>query len=94
MSSFSTSDSLKVKISPYYDNYYSFGAMNCAPKKEKEMIDTKKPYSVGYRTFETSEEAVTYAKTLVRAQEVDVAINKIVSVVKFPIPDYEVEAVD
>ena len=67
------------------------------PNKGKKMFDIEKPYSVcvdyDTQTFKTEAEAVAFAKNKAQKYEEDVAIKKIISVVKFPVPDYEVVAV-
>lgn len=76
---------------------YNFGVLS-APKKEKKMFDVKKPYvtyvEYEYKGYETLDEATDAAKKSAQKREEDVAVMKITSVVKFPVPDYAVVAVD
>jgi hypothetical protein len=61
-------------------------------KKEKTMEHYKEfPYVIGWNTFKTLEEATKYARKQVMNSKEDVVIQQNISVVKFPVPDYEVE---
>jgi hypothetical protein len=64
---------------------------NTQPKKEKKM--NKCPFHVNYESFETLDEAVKAAKKSTMRNKEDTVISQDISVVKFPVPDYEVEAI-
>lgn len=56
------------------------------------MDYSKKPFTVDtYNTFETLAEATKYARQMTMSRKEDTVIQQNIAVVKFPIPDYEVE---
>lgn len=68
------------------------------PNKGKKMFDITKPYMTyvdyQFESYATLDEATDAAKKSAQKREEDVAVMKITSVVKFPVPDYAVVAVD
>lgn len=64
-------------------------------KKEKKMAEyyKEKPFSVNWDNYATLEEATKAAKRQVMEGREDVVIRQTVAVVKFPVPDYEVETI-
>ena len=61
--------------------------------KEKKMTDYIKdePFLIGWNRFKTLEDATKYARRHTMESKEDTVIHQAVAVVRFPIPDYEVE---
>lgn len=87
---FSLNDIAKAK------DYLQFGLIEQGPIKEKKM-DSKLKYHVvdgqwgGVSSYETMDEALKAAKKMTMNTKEDTVIRQDVAVVRFPIPDYEVE---
>ena len=69
----------------------SLGCIN-QPKKEKKM-NREYPFHVDWQDFKTLEEATKFARKQTMHSKEDTVIRQDVAVVKFPVPDYEVEAI-
>lgn len=65
---------------------------NMPQKKEKTMDHYKEfPFHCEWQSFKTLAEATVFARKQVMNSKEDVVIKQNVAIVKFPVPDYEVE---
>jgi hypothetical protein len=61
-------------------------------KKEKTMENFKEfPFHIGWDSYKTLEEATKAARRRTMESKEDTVIRQNIAVVKFPVPDYEVE---
>lgn len=70
----------------------SLGYNEMPQKKEKNMEHYKEfPFSINWESYKTLDEATKAARKYVMNSKEDVVIKQNVAIVKFPVPDYEVE---
>jgi hypothetical protein len=68
------------------------GDVEITQKKEKNMDHYKEyPFSINWESYKTLAEATIAARKMVMNSKEDVVIKQNVAIVKFPVPDYEVE---
>lgn len=64
---------------------------NDMPQKKEKTMNREYPFHVGWEDFKTLEDATKAARRFTMQSKEDTVIRQDVAVVKFPVPDYEVE---